>query len=146
MFHKLRIQLTVLCVVVTALVLTILTLLCLYISETGARSQEEASLQSNLNTLYQNLQQQSSISHTWIRQTEYNYQISLRIWDNGTPLLFQTFSEDEDTKELLDLAAQSAASDHNIYLETAAAPKSYIYHKEFTITGKNGNRRTRLRH
>ncbi len=138
MFHKLRIQLTVLCVVVTALVLTILTLLCLYISETGARSQEEASLQSNLNTLYQNLQQQSSISHTWIRQTEYNYQISLRIWDNGTPLLFQTFSEDEDTKELLDLAAQSAASDHNIYLETAAAPKSYIYHKEFTITGKNG--------
>ena len=84
MFHKLRIQLTVLCVVVTALVLTILTLLCLYISETGARSQEEASLQSNLNTLYQNLQQQSSISHTWIRQTEYNYQISLRIWDNGT--------------------------------------------------------------
>ena len=51
MIHTLRLRLTGLCVLVTALILAVLTLICLSISERGIKSQEEASFNINLNTL-----------------------------------------------------------------------------------------------
>ena len=59
MFRKLQLQLTALCIAVTGLVLAILSCVCLYISESGIRSQAHASFLANLDTMYQNLEQQT---------------------------------------------------------------------------------------
>ena len=133
MFQTFRIRLTILCSTVSALILAVLNFLCLSISETGNRRQEEAAFQAGLNTFYQNLQQQTILSHSRIRQIEHSNQLYLRIYDNGTPLLYQNYSEDEEVEMLLDLASETAAADYNIQIRTASAPKSYIYHKEFPL-------------
>lgn len=138
MFQKLRFHLTALCTAVTGLILAVLTLICLSISENGMRRQDEAAFQTNLNTMYQTLQQQTTLSHSWIRQTEQLYHFSLRIRDNGTPLFFQNLSESRETLALLDLAEQLALEEQDINMETAAAPKSYIFHKEFSLETLDG--------
>lgn len=86
MIRTLRFRLAGLCIGVTALVLVTLTLVCLFISERNIRNQEETSFQINLNTLYQNLQLESALSHTWLRHAEYSYQFLIRLTDNGSPL------------------------------------------------------------
>ncbi len=90
LFRRLRFQLTALCFAVTGTVVAILTVICLFISESGMKKQEYTAFENNLNAMYQNLALQSTISHQWIRQTEYNAQISLYIFDNGQPLLYQS--------------------------------------------------------
>lgn len=90
LFRRLRFQLTALCFAVTGAVVAILTVICLFISESGMKKQEYTAFENNLNAMYQNLALQSTISHQWIRQTEYNAQISLYIFDNGQPLLYQS--------------------------------------------------------
>lgn len=138
MFQKLRFQLTALCTVVTVLILAVLTIICLSISENGMRSQDESAFQTNLNTMYQNLQQQTTISHSWIRQMEQLYHFSLRIRDNGTPLFFQNISKNTEINVLLDQVEKTALEEYGIKMETAAAPKSYIFHQEFSFeTGDN---------
>lgn len=139
MFQKLRLQLTILCTTVTALILAVLTVICLFISESGIRRQEEASFQTNLNTLYQNLQQQTTISHSWIRQMEYNYQFSLRLRDNGVLLFYQNFPTEEERETLLNLAEERADSEYGYDMETRKAAQSYIQHQEFALEDSRGN-------
>lgn len=83
MIHKLHIQLTALCSAITGLVLTILTVICLTISESGIRTQENAAFLTNLNTMYENLEVQTALSHNWIRQMEFHYRFTIRLFDNG---------------------------------------------------------------
>lgn len=138
MFQKLHFQLTALCMAVTGMIVTILTVICLSISESGMRNQESAAFETNLNTMYQNIQQQIVLSHSRIHQMEYLYQFTLRIRDNGTPLLFQKLSGDSDREELLDLAEEMAFQTYGIRMETAEAPKSTIYHKNFSLEDNGG--------
>lgn len=138
--QTLRLRLTILCSVVSALILAVLTFFCLFLSETGSRRQEETTFQSGLNTIYQNLRQQTVISHNQIRQMEYSNQLYLRILDNGTPLFYQNYSEDKEGQALLDLAAETAASDYHIQMRNASAPISHIYHEEFPLENDHGGR------
>lgn len=139
MFQKLRTKLTILCMAVTGTTLAVLTVICLFLSESGMRSQEQSSFETNLNTMYQNLQQHAVLSHSWIHQMEYHYQFFLRIRDNGTPLFFQKLSDTEEKEDLLDLAEQTAFQSLGIHMETATAPKSLIYHEEFPFRDRQGN-------
>lgn len=111
MFRKLHLQLTALCVAITGLVLAVLSSICLFISESGIRRQEYASFLSDLDSLYQNLEQQLTLSHTWIRQTEHNYQIVLRLSDNGVPLFFQSLSEPKSPQGASRTSSQDASQD-----------------------------------
>ena len=138
MIRTLRFRLAGLCIGVTALVLVTLTLVCLFISERNIRNQEEASFQINLNTLYQNLQLESALSHTWLRHAEYNYQFLIRLTDNGSPLFFQSLSRDAGQEALLDLAAKKALTDYGIDAKTAASDRSLLYHQEFTMKDPQG--------
>jgi len=138
MFHKLQIQLTALCMGVTGCILIVFTLLCLFLSEQHLHSREEASFLTNLNTMYQNLQIQSALPHSWIRQMEHHYQFLLRFRDNGTPLFFQQLQEDQEQSCLLNLAERTALSQYQISVVTSKAPSSHIEHYEFPLTSENG--------
>lgn len=139
MFHKLRIQLTALCMGVTGFILILFTLLCLFLSEQKLRSGEESSFLTNLNTMYQNLQIQSALSHSWIRQMEHHYQFILRLRDNGTPLFFQELQEGQEQSLLLNLAERTALSQYQISAVSSKAPSSHIEHYEFSLTAESGD-------
>lgn len=133
MFHKVRFRLTALCMAVTGVILAVLTIICLSFSETNLRNQEQSSYEANLTTTYQTLRQQSTLSHNWLRQIAARCQFTLRIRDNGTELFFQQLSPNAETEALLDLAEETALQTYGIPMETASAPLSTIYHREFPL-------------
>ncbi|RKJ49821.1 sensor histidine kinase [bacterium 1XD42-54] len=137
MFSKLHLQLTALCISITGLILAVLTTVCLFISESGIRSAEDLSFESNLNVMYQNLEQQVSLSHNWIRQMEYNYHVSLQIFDNGTPLFFQSLDRSDIPESLWEQTREKALTDYGINLNEPATLGVLAQHREFTIRDKN---------
>ena len=138
MIHKLHLQLTALCTAITGIILAVLTIICLFISESGIRTQESSAFTTNLNTMYQNLEVQTSLSHNWIRQMEYHYQFAVRILDNGSPLFFQDLEGDAQTDALLTKVIETAASGHGIDLKNTSAQNHLRQQAEFTIRDENG--------
>ncbi len=141
MFRKLQLQLTALCVAVSGLVLAILSCVCLYISESDIHSQAQASFLANLDTMYQNLEQQTTLSHTWIRQMEHNHQFYLRIRDNGTPLFFQGLEEAPIPPELWSAAEEEARASYGLDLQNPGTLSVLMRDAEFQMTdrGKHYN-------
>lgn len=138
MFRKLHLQLTALCAAVTGLILAVLTVICLFISESGILKREYANFQTDLTTLYQNLSLQNSLSHTWLRQMEYNYQISLRLTDGGEPLFFQDVSGKSESEELMGLVAEKALEDYGLNLDAPGTIGKLIRHEEFNLKDSGG--------
>lgn len=139
MFHHFQLRLTALCTLITGLILVIFTAICLYVSELGIRNQESVSFQTNLNTFYQNIQTQTSLSHQWLRQTQYNNQFLLRITDNGSPLFFQNFSCDESAEALLDTAEALACSRYGIDVKAAPSNRALMQHTEYSMQAGGQN-------
>lgn len=138
MIRRLHIQLTALCTVITGSILAVLTVICLLISESGIRAQESSSFSTNLNTMYQNLEVQSTLSHMWIRQMEYHYQFSVRIFDGGSPLFFQELEQDAQTESLLKAVIETASSEHGLDLMSAASQNHLRQQAEFTVRDEHG--------
>lgn len=139
MFRKLHIQLTALCAATTGAVLAILTVLCLFISESDIRNQESTSFSANLEALYQNMAQQATLSHTWLRQMEHSYQIRLQIMDSGVPLFFEKLSGyDETVQELMEQTARTALEDYRIDLRQTTSAGILTRHAEFTLKDDSG--------
>ncbi|MFR8547252.1 MAG: sensor histidine kinase [Lachnospiraceae bacterium] len=139
MIQKLHIQLTALCTAITGLVLAVLTVICLSISESGIRGQEAAAFQTNLNTLYENLEVQTALSHNWIRQMEFHYQFTIRLFDNGIPLFYQQITEDAQMDALAEQTIRTARQEHAIDLEDPSSAGMLGQHAEFTVYDKAGN-------
>ncbi len=134
MFRKLHLQLTALCVAITALVLAVLSCICLYISESVIRAQEHSSFLASLDTMYHNLEQQISLSHTWVRQMEHNHQFFLRITDNGTPLFFQELDEAAVPEELWAAAGTKALETYGLDLQDPGTLSVLTRYEEFPLT------------
>lgn len=124
MIQKLHIRLTALCSAITGLVLAILTVICLMISESGIRTQENAAFLTNLNTMYENLEVQTALSHNWIRQMEFHYRFTIRLFDNGTPLFYQQLSNDPVTDALVEQSIQKASGE--FHLDPAKPSKTSV--------------------
>lgn len=140
MIQKLHIRLTALCSAITGLVLAILTVICLMISESGIRTQENAAFLTNLNTMYENLEVQTALSHNWIRQMEFHYRFTIRLFDNGTPLFYQQLSNDPVTDALVEQSIQKASGE--FHLDPAKPSKTSVgtlgRQAEFTVCDPNG--------
>ncbi len=135
MFRKLHLQLTALCIAITALALAVLSCICLFISESGIRKQEQASFLASLDTMYQNMEQQTSLSHTWVRQMEHNHQFYLRITDNGAPLFFQELDDVSIPQQLWTSAEEKARADFGVDLKNPGTLSVLTRHEEFSLSG-----------
>lgn len=144
LFRQLHRKLSMLSLSVTGLILIVLSVVCLLISESGICQAEYTSFLTNVSTLCQNLEQQTTLSHEWIRQMEYNYQISIRIFDNGQPLFLQRLSEQEagshsDSDLLFGQIADTAAQEYHIYVTDKSSGGRLSHHAEFSITDPTGH-------
>lgn len=139
LFRQLHRKLSMLSLSVTGLILVVLSIVCLLISESGIRQAEYTSFFTNVSTLCQNLEQQTTLSHEWIRQMEHNYQLSIRIFDNGQPLFFQRLSGTEgerlpDSDLLFGQIADTAAQEYHLYATAKGSGGRLSHHVEFSIT------------
>lgn len=139
MFRRLHLQMTALCIAITGLILTVLSCLCLFISESDIRRQEYDTFFTNLTSVYQNLEQQIPVSHNWIRQTEQNSHFFLRITDNGSPLFFQALPDDHIPESAWEAAEARAWEKYRLNLRTPGSLGNLTRHGEFTLTHKNAS-------
>lgn len=79
MFKKLRTQLTVVCVVSTGLVLTAMAVVALLFTTSMMREQAEKTFATDVNSVLYYLGSQKYIDQTWLRKTEANNGLIIRI-------------------------------------------------------------------
>ena len=137
MFRRLHIQLTLFCTFITGLILVLMVCVCLLISESGLRQQSRASFSSSLSSLYQELEDDNTLSLEWLSQISHNYGIFLRLTDHGVPLFYQQFSGAADSSELFDAASAIAASQYGIDPGSVSRPSGGLTHAEFPVIRRN---------
>lgn len=108
MFRKLHIQLTLFCTFVTGLIFLSLTLICLFFAEKGLKENNYAAFMSQLNSALIHLQEQETISHQWLNQLLEKGQLILYLYDNSTPLFYQSYHDTTEEKQLAKEAEQEA--------------------------------------
>lgn len=123
---------------ITGMILAVLSVVCLFISESGIRSAQESTFQSNLNALYQNLEQQASLSHNWIRQMEYSYQMSIQITDNGVPLFYQSVTKSGVSDALWEAVREKALTEYGLDVLNSSSSGVLARHEEFPIKDADG--------
>lgn len=132
MFQKVHLRLAALCAGITIVILLAMSLGYLYISEQGLRRSHYVSFQNDMNTVINNLDQQTIITHEWLTLMEDNGKYLINIIDNGTPFLYNDRSTPEQ-KQLFETA-------WNIYEQTFKiqnlSAAFVTYHMEFLFSSK----------
>lgn len=81
---------TGLCALITMSILFLFTLLYLCASEHTLRENHALSFQHDFDTIYSSLEQQQILTYRYLLHMEENSGYYLFLWDNGTPLLFNS--------------------------------------------------------
>lgn len=105
MINHLRFRLTVVCTVVTAIILSVMAFSSLMVVQEHIANQEQATFISNVNTVIYYIQSQSTnsmvlIDHQWFSKTEQNNGLIISLEENGRPLLFRGAIEHDSRQQL----------------------------------------------
>ncbi|WP_395027027.1 sensor histidine kinase [Robinsoniella sp.] len=138
MFKKLHRQMTLFCTLVTGLILVAMSCICLTIAESGIKDVSYSSFINNLNSLYSYLENQSVITHTWIAQMEYNYNMQMEIKDTGNNLVFQSLNPSSEGEKLITQAKDMALQTYGLDVHNFNKNSVLSKHKEFKMTGYDG--------
>lgn len=133
MFRKVHLRLTLLCVVVTILIIGSMSTAYLYISEKNLRDTYFSSFQNDMNTLLSNLGNQSVITHRWLSWMEGNGKYIIDVRDNGVDFLWNSYT---DTAHPERRPAIDAGWDYyNSHFSMASGSSFYsISHQEFSFS------------
>lgn len=145
MIKRLQMRLTGFCAVVSALILTAMSLLCLHISEKNMEQNEYHSFENTVYSIISYLEGQSVISHEWVLRMESSHGLALWLYDNGHPLLINSLPSGSHEKKpqhdtsLASLVIEEAQKRKGINVLSPEIPYTLTQHTEFTFT--NGNSR-----
>lgn len=140
MFKSLRIKLTLLCTVITGIILAGMAVGALHIAQTQQEKNSLVAFRSDYNSLIYHIQSQTVLDYSWLSQTENGNQLILSIEDSGVPLLFGgTWRPATDREHLVALAKKTALA---AGFDTAAPPSGSITPNSifFGIAGEQGER------
>lgn len=134
MIPKLHRRLTLLYTLTTGLILIAILAVILLTSEQSVRTKDEDEFQRNILELSSKLQYDTSISQSWLRQTEAEDQLIIHIEENAVPFLFEGTNQTNTPRETLVRLAKDAALKEQI--NTNAAPFSTAYQKSSLLSIK----------
>ncbi len=131
MFQKVHFRLAALCGGITTFILLLMSLGYLYISEQGLKTSSFISFQNDMNTLINNLDGQTVITHEWIAKMESNGKYQIQITDNGIPFLYNE-RESEEEKQLFQNVQTYYEENYAPEEEDSFSPE--LSHTEFTFS------------
>lgn len=140
MIKRLQMRLTGFCIAVSALILTAMSLLCLYISEKNMEQNEYHTFSNTVYTLISYLESQSVISHEWTLHMESSHDLALWFYSNGTPLLINSLPSTSHQKGpahdtvLADRVISMAKEKKGINILSANTSYTLTQHTEFILT------------
>lgn len=138
MFKKLHLQMTFFCTLITSLILVGLSFACLSISERGTAKNSFVVFQNNINSLLAYLENQTTISHHWILQLESGSHFCTFLYDNGTPLSFNSLNHAPDLEDIREQAIETARKEQGIDLNSRYTGDLLAKHAEFSMDGRDG--------
>lgn len=137
MFRKVHYLLTLLCAGTTTAILLVMSLIYLYVSETGLTQSQFLSFQHAMDNFVNNFKQQNVVTHEWLSHMETNNSYFIRITDNGVPLLFNQRKLDQNRLNIEEEALDYFSS--SISIENAdSSDEDMDYHFEFPFTTTTG--------
>lgn len=136
MLKKVHLRLTLLCAGIPLAILLIISCIYLFVTEGNLKKNSFASFQSDMNTMLSSLEGQVLIPHEWLSQNEGNNTYKIRIWDNGTPLLFNQLHNSDGEIQLFEQVNEYFTA--NFEAPTSLTPY-YTYHKEFLYKNTETN-------
>lgn len=133
MFRKVHYRLTLLCGGITTFILLIMSLIYLYVSESGLKQSHFLAFQRDTGNLIANFEQQSVITHTWLAQMESLNSFTISITDNGVPLLFSERMLNEKRKATEQEAMDYYHSHYAVFTDSAFQS----YHTAYPFTSSD---------
>lgn len=135
MIKKLHRKLTLLCSIFTSAILLCMSGIFLFESERSQRENSFLSFTADMNSLLASLEEQTVLSHSWLRKME-NGKYRIYLLDNGRPLLFNALSLSGQEQNLID----AALSHYEKLQPSLDMPNSFhAVHAEFAWSGKKGD-------
>ena len=150
MFQKVHLRLTLLCAGITIIILLIMSSGWLYVSEKSLRDNSFISFQNDMNTLVSNLEQQTVISGSWLKNMEGNGKYLIWLLDSGIPFLHnrqnqtsQALYEEacaflDGQPELSGTSGYNSAAHTELLFHSSATDKDY-YACAASLTRGQGN-------
>jgi signal transduction histidine kinase len=136
MLNKLHIRLTVLCTLITGIIMIVMSLFCLYIAESGLTKNEYGRFLTSINVIYSYLKSQTNLTTGWLAQTENNGQLMLYIEDNEIPLRYGSENTTSGRRQLIN-EVKAAASERNMNLSDAGEAKLVPKQLEFSFRARD---------
>ena len=87
LFSQLHFRLTIACTLVTGLVLTSMTLVSLFFSETQLQERTKEEFHTSLDSIILYLRDASAIDQGWLSQTETSGNLTIYLEEHGKPFL-----------------------------------------------------------
>ncbi len=143
MIKRLQIRLTGFCAIVSALILTAMSLLCLHISGKNMEQNEYHTFENSVYSIVSYLESQSVISHEWVLRMESSHDLALWLYDNGTPLLINSLPSGSQEKKpahdtaLADQVIAEAQKKKGINILSSNSSHTLTQHTEFIFAAKN---------
>ena len=131
MFRKVHYRLTLLCAGITTLILFTMSLVYLYVSETGLKQNNFLSFQRDMSTLIANFEHQTVITQEWLSQMENSNSYLIFVTDNGVPFLF---NERKQSERLSRTQSEAHNFFESVYSITTLGSAYSSYHTEFEFT------------
>ncbi len=138
MFKKLHRQLTFICTSFTAIIVCIITLLCLQVSEQSQREKEYQYFLTNTAAVRSHLLSEQYITPSWYYSTEKDSGLRLYIEDNETPLLLCTAADDARIAEIRTSALEFAQTEYDFSF-TSYTGSSSVKSTDFLYPASDGN-------
>lgn len=137
MFRKLHLQLTFFCTLVTGLIFLTLTFICFSFAEKSLKETSYASFLSQQNSALIHLQEQEFISHQWLNQLLEKGQLTLYLYDNGTPLFYQDYHDTKKERKQLQEAERMAQKKGGIDIFSRQTGELTV-HEEYDFVSSSG--------
>lgn len=140
MLKKLRFRLTLLCAVITGLILIGMALAALSISEGQIRRADQEAFQGSLATVVNKLQSDGNVSQRWLAQTEAAGGLVIHIEDAGQPLSFSGSWRPKTDRSTLITAAQEGAQQRGLDCKLPPVSRLEPGVRTFPLNGDHGER------
>lgn len=135
MYKRLHRKLAFFCTLITGLILTAMSGICLIVSERGIRENGYNLFLNGLHTILSSLETQITVSYQWLAQMEQDGKYYIYLFDHGEPLLFQSIRDTPFREELLHTALDGFQQEYGVDFFKSPNSSKLTQHLESQLTG-----------
>ncbi len=137
MFKKLQINLTLICTIITSIILVLTSTIALSFFQKNLYTTDYNTFTNNAASCYSYIQAQETLSLQWLTQSEFNGNYTMYISENNTPLKITEFHTDKNYKKLVDKCIKIGKEKYSFDINDTELNLKIYTSIDFTTVFKN---------